>query len=130
MFRRIAPLSLAVLLIVSLPAPAAADVLLQAEEAARAVRLHSPAPRQRSFNRMMTGLGLAAASGRLLWYRFEDRSCRESDGPRCDVIGVTSTAGLVSGLLLMTAFSDVPAAPAITYEPRPRGAEILVRIGF
>ncbi len=130
MYGRVAPLSLAVLVAVSLPAPAAADLLKQAEEGARVTRLASPAPRQRSFNRMMTGLGLAAVGGRLLWYRFEDRSCREPEGRRCDIIGVTSAAGLVSGLLLMTVFSDVPAAPAITFGPRPRGAEILVRVGF
>ena len=126
---RIAPLPLVVLVAISLPAPAASsDVLQQAEEAARAVPLQSPAPRQRSFNRMMTGLGLAAVSGRLLWYRFDDRSCREPAGPRCDIIGVTSAAGLVSGLLLMTTFSDIPAAPAVTFGPGT--TEVVVRVGF
>ena len=114
-----------------LPATAPADVLEQAEEAARATRLQAPGPRQRSFNRMMTGLGLSIVGARMLWYRFEDRSCREPEGgPQCDVIGVASAAGLASGLLLMTVFSDIPAAPAVTFEPRPGGAQVRLRIGF
>ena len=121
---------LMVLAALLLPATAPADVLEQAEEAARATRLQAPGPRQRSFNRMMTGLGLSIVGARMLWYRFEDRSCREPEGSRCDVIGAVSAAGLASGLLLMTVFSDIPAAPAVTFEPRPGGAYVRLRVGF
>ena len=33
---------------------------------------------------MMTGLMLSMVGGRLLWYRFEDKDCREPEGGRCD----------------------------------------------
>ena len=70
----------------------------------------------------MTGLGLALVGGRLVWYRFEDKDCREPVGPRCSVVLWAGAAGLASGLLLMTVFADVPAAtPSVGFEPRPGG---------
>ena len=75
----------------------------------------------------MTGLGLAVAGGRLVWYRFyrfEDKDCREPVGPRCGVTLWAGAAGLASGLLLMTVFADVPAAPSVGFEPRPGGGTV------
>ena len=65
-----------------LAADAGGDVLEQARAAAFEVGVQSaPAPRQLSLERMMTGLGLAIVGGRLVWYRFEDKDCREGRGP-------------------------------------------------
>ena len=61
-----------------LAADAGGDVLEQAKAAAFEAGVQATqAPRQRSFERMMTGLGLAIVGGRLVWYRFEDKDCRE-----------------------------------------------------
>ena len=52
-------------------------------------------------------------------------------GPRCDVIGLGGAAALASGLLLMTVLSADPASPAVTFEPRPGGAEqVRAVVGF
>ena len=61
----------------------------------------------------MTGLGLAVVGGRLVWYRFEDKGCRDAPGPRCAATVWAGAAGLASGLLLMTVFAEVPAAPSV-----------------
>ncbi|MCY4510734.1 MAG: hypothetical protein OXG35_27800 [Acidobacteria bacterium] len=45
---------------------------------------------------MMTGLALVMVGGRLVWYRFEDKDCREPEGTR----GAWA-AGLAAGVLLM-----------------------------
>ena len=61
--------------LVLLASDAGADVLEQAKTAAFELGMESEAPpRQRSLERMMTGLVLAIAGGRLVWYRFEDRT--------------------------------------------------------
>ena len=52
--------------------------------------------RQRSMERMMTGLALVMVGGRLVWYRFEDKDCREPEGTRC-----AWAAGLAAGVLLV-----------------------------
>ncbi len=44
----------------------------------------------------MTGLALVMVGGRLVWYRFEDKDCREPEGTRC-----AWAAGLAAGVLLM-----------------------------
>ena len=114
-----------------LAADAGADVLEQAKAAAFEVGVQAtPARRQRSLERMMTGLGLAIAGGRLVWYRFEDKDCREPVGPRCDVTAWAGAAGLASGLLLMTVFSDVPAAPSVGFEPRSGGGTVRAVVSF
>ena len=114
-----------------LAADAGGDVLEQAKAAAFEVGVQAaPAPRQRSFERMMTGLGLAVVGGRLVWYRFEDKDCREPAGPRCGVTAWAGAAGLASGLLLMTIFADVPAAPSVGFEPRPGGGTVRAVVSF
>ena len=123
--------SAATLWMVLFAAGAGADVLEQAKAAAAEFTAQqSPVPRQRSFNRMMTGLGLAMVGGRLVWYRLEDKDCRGPGGPRCDVIGWGGAAALASGLLLMTVLSDIPASPAVTFEPRPSGGAVRAVVGF
>ena len=112
-------------------ADAGGNVLEQAKAAAFEAGVQStPAPRRRSFERMMTGLGLAVVGGRLVWYRFEDKDCREAAGPRCAVAVWAGAAGLASGLLLMTVFADVPAAPSVGFEPRPGGATVRAVVAF
>ena len=107
------------------------DVLEQAKAAAFQAGVQSaPARRQRSFERMMTGLGLALVGGRLVWYRFEDKDCREPVGPRCGVIVWAGAAGLASGLLLMTVFAEVPAAPSVGFEPQPGSGTIRAVVSF
>ena len=114
-----------------LAADAGADVLEQARAAAFEAGVQSaPAPRQRSFERMMTGLGLAIVGGRLVWYRFEDKDCREAAGPRCAATVWAGAAGLASGLLLMTVFSDAPAAPSVGFEPRAGGGTVRAVVSF
>ena len=39
-------------------------------------------------------------------------------------------AGLASGLLLMTVFSEVPAAPSVGFEPRPGGGTVRAVVSF
>ena len=114
-----------------LAADAGGDVLEQARAAAFEAGVQAaPAPRQRSFERMMTGLGLAIVGGRLVWYRFEDKDCREAAGPRCAATVWAGAAGLASGLLLMTVFSDIPAAPSVGFEPRPAGGTVRAVVSF
>ncbi len=115
-----------------LAADAGGDVLEQARAAAFEAGVQSAsAPRQqRSLERMMTGLGLAIVGGRLVWYRFEDKDCREAAGPRCAVTVWAGAAGLASGLLLMTVFSEVPAAPSVGFEPQPGGGTVRAVVSF
>ena len=114
-----------------LAAAVGGDVLEQAKAAAFEAGVQATlAPRQRSFERMMTGLGLAIVGGRLVWYRFEDKDCREPVSPRCGVAVWAGAAGLASGLLLMTVFADVPAAPSVGFEPRPGGGTIRAVVSF
>ncbi len=114
-----------------LAADARGDVLEQAKAAAFEAGVQAtPARRQLSLERMMTGLGLAIAGGRLVWYRFEDKDCREPVGPRCGVTVWAGAAGLASGLLLMTVFADVPAAPSVDYQPRPGGGTVRAVVSF
>ena len=114
-----------------LAADAGAGVLEQAKAAAFDAGVQAaPARRQRSLERMMTGLGLAIAGGRLVWYRFEDKDCREPVGPRCGVTVWAGAAGLASGLLLMTVFADVPAAPSVDFEPQPGGGTVRAVVSF
>ena len=122
---------LVALVLMLLAADAGGDVLEQAKAAAFEVGVQAaPARRQRSLERMMTGLGLAIVGGRLVWYRFEDKDCREPVGPRCGVTLWAGAAGLASGLLLMTVFSDVPAAPSVGFEPRPGGGTVRAVVSF
>ena len=114
-----------------LAADAGGDVLEQAKAAAFEAGVQStPARRQLSFERMMTGLGLAIVGGRLVWYRFEDKDCRDAVGPRCAATVWAGAAGLASGLLLMTVFADVPAAPSAGFEPRPGGGTVRAVVSF
>ena len=126
---RMCAAALAVFLLAS---DAGADVLQQAKMAAFELGMESEAaPRQRSMERMMTGLALAVVGGRLVWYRFEDKDCREPEGTRCAWAAGAGAAGLAVGVLLMTVLSTTPApAPAVTFEPRR--AEVAVRavVGF
>ena len=110
---------------------AGGDVLEQAKAAAfEAGAGTTRAPRQRSFERMMTGLGLAVVGGRLVWYRFEDKDCREAAGPRCAVTMWAGVGSLASGLLLMTVFADAPAAPSVGFEPRQGGGTVRAVVSF
>ncbi len=112
-------------------ADAGGNVLEQAKAAAFEAGVQAPpARRQLSLERVMTGLGLAIAGGRLVWYRFEDKDCREVAGPRCAVTAWAGAAGLASGLLLMTVFADVPAAPSVDFEPRPGGGAVRAGVSF
>ena len=114
-----------------LAADARGDVLEQAKAAAFEAGVQAAPPRrQRSLERMMTGLGLAIAGGRLVWYRFEDKDCREPVGPRCGVTVWAGAAGVASGLLLMTVFADVPAAPSVDYQPRAGGGAVRAVVSF
>ena len=113
----------------------AVDARANVLEKAKAAALESgaqtaPVPRQRSFERMMTGLALAATGARLLWYRFEDQDCREPEGLRCDLVAGAGAAGLVNGLLLMTVLVDVPASPSVTVTSRPGGGVVRAVIAF
>ena len=129
-----AGVSVAVLSLIALQAAdAEADVLEQAKAAAVEFGMQAARedrPRQRSFERTMTGLALAVVGGRLVWYRFEDKDCREPEGARCDWIAGAGLARLVAGGLLMTVLGRVPAAPSIGFEPRPGGAAVRAAVAF
>ena len=115
----------------ALATDAGADVLEQAKAAAFALGTKAEtAPRQRSLERMMTGLALAAAGARLVWYRLEDKDCREPEGSRCAWAAGAGVAGLATGVLLMTVMATVPAAPSVDFEPRPGGAVMRAAVGF
>ena len=118
--------------LVLLASDAGADVLEQAKTAAFELGMESeaPPPRQRSLERMMTGLALAATGGRLVWYRFEDKDCREPDGTRCAWIAGAGVVGLAVGVLLMTVLATTPAAPSDSFEPQPGGVEVRAIVGF
>ena len=110
---------------------AGADVLEQAKTAAFELGMESETPpRQRSLERMMTGQVLAIAGGRLVWYRFEDKDCREPEGTRCAWIAGAGAAGLALGVLLMTVLATTPAAPSVSFEPQPGGVEVRAVVGF
>ena len=117
--------------LVLLASDAGADVLEQAMTAAFELGMESETPpRQRSLERMMTGLVLAIAGGRLVWYRFEDKDCREPEGTRCAWIAGAGAAGLALGVLLMTVLATTPAAPSVSFEPQPGGVEVRAVVGF
>ena len=78
----------------------------------------------------MTGLALAVVGGRLVWYRFEDKDCREPEGARCDWIAGAGFAGLAVGGLLMTVLGRVQASPSIGFEPRPGGVAVRAAVAF
>ncbi len=119
------------LVVVLLNVDARADVLEQAKAAARELGAQTaPVPRRPSFGRLMTGLAMASVGGRLLWYRFEDKDCREPEGPRCDIVAAAGAVGLVGGLLLMTVLVDVPAAPSVTITPQLGRGAVQAVIGF
>lgn len=110
-----------------LAAHAGAALLTQAKTAAFELGMQTQTqtvPRQRSLERMMTGLVLAVAGGRLLWYRLEDKDCREPTGPRCAWSAGAGATGLGVGALLMTVFASTPAAPSVYFEPQPGGAAV------
>ena len=117
--------------LVQLASDAGADVLEQARTAAFELGMESETPpRQRSLERMMTGLGLAIAGGRLVWYRFEDKDCREPVETRCAWVAGAGAAGLAVGVLLMTVLGTTPAAPSVSFEPQPGGVEVRAVVGF
>ena len=117
--------------LVLLASDAGADVIEQAKTAAFELGMESETPpRQRSLERMMTGLALAIAGGRLVWYRFEDKDCREPVGTRCAWATGAGAAGLAVGLLLMTVLATTPAAPSVSFEPQPGGVEVRAVVGF
>ncbi len=117
--------------LVLLASDAGADVLEQAKTAAFQLGMESETPpRQRSLERMMTGLALTIAGGRLVWYRFEDKDCREPVGTRCAWAAGAGAAGLAVGLLLMTVLATTPAAPSVSFEPQPGGVEVRAVVGF
>ena len=110
---------------------AGADVLEQAKTAAFELGMESATPpRQRSLERMMTGLALAIVGGRLVWYRFEDKDCREPEGTRCAWAAGAGAAGLAVGALLMTVLATTPAAPSVSFEPQPGGGKVRAVVGF
>ncbi len=114
-----------------LSADAGADVLEQARAAAAELGTETAAaPRQRSLERMMTGLGLVILGGRLVWYRFEDKDCREPAAGRCAWVAGAGAAGLATGALLMTVLGTAPAAPSVSFEPRPGGMAVRAVVGF
>ena len=79
----------------------------------------------------MTGLVLAVVGGWLVWYRFEDKDCREPEGTRCAWAAAAGAAGLAVGVLLMTVLSTAPAAaPSVTFEPRRGGVAVRAVVGF
>lgn len=126
--RRLCAAALGVVLLV---ADVGADVLEQAKTAAFELGLETEAaPRQRSLGRTMTGLGLAVAGARLVWYRFEDKDCREPEGSRCAWATGAGAAGLLGGVLLMTVLATVPAAPSVSFEPQPGGVAVRAVAGF
>ena len=117
--------------LVLLASDAGADVLEQAMPAAFELGMESETPpRQRSLERMMTGLVLAIAGGRLVWYRLEDKDCREPEGTRCAWAAGAGAAGLALGVLLMTVLATTPAAPSVSFEPQPGGVEVRAVVGF
>ena len=123
----------AVIGMVLLAGDAGADVLEQAKTAAfelgRETTEGPPPPR--SLERMMTGLALVTVGGRLLWYRLEDKDCRESGGARCAWAGGAGVAGLAVGTLLMTVLSRPSGtAPSVSFEPQPGGAAVRAVVGF
>ena len=122
-------LVLSVFTVLVLTVAARADVL-EDVKAAVDQAANSPPRRQRSFERTMGGFGLAAVGARLVWYRLEDKDCREARGLRCDAAGWSGAAALASGLLLMTVFADVPAAPSVSFSPRLGGAEVRAVLEF
>ena len=122
-------LVLSVFTVLVLTVAARADVL-EDVKAAVDQAANSPPRRQRSFERTMGGLGLAVVGARLVWYRLEDKDCREARGLRCDASGWGGAAALASGLLLMTVFTDVPAAPSVSFSPRLGGAEVRAVLEF
>ena len=125
---RVCAAALALLL---LAGDAGADVLEQARKAAVEAAMETEAPpRQRSFERMMTGLALAVVGGRLVWYRLEDKDCREPGATRCAWAAGAGVAGLAVGALLMTVLSTVPAAPSVNFEPRPGGMMVRTVVVF
>ena len=112
-------------------ADAGADVLEQARAAAAERGMQTrAAPRQRSLPRMMTGMGLAVVGARLVWYRLEDKDCREPEGTRCAWAAGAGAAGLGAGALLMTVLSAAPAAPSVSFEPRPGGVAVRAVVDF
>ena len=117
---------------VLLAADAGANVLEQARTAAFELGKETEAaPRQRSLERMMTGLALATVGARLVWYRFEDKDCREPRGARCAWAAGTGAAGLAVGVLLMTVLATPSTtAPSVSFEPRPGGVAVRTVIGF
>ncbi len=118
--------------LVLLASDAGAGVLEQARAAAFEAGLQSEAPprRQRSLERTMTGLALAMVGGRLVWYRLEDKDCREPGSARCAWAAAGGAAGLAAGVLLMTVLGTAPAAPSVSFQPRPGGAEVRAVVGF
>ena len=122
-------LALSVLAVFVLAVDARADVLKDAKAAVEQAASSSPR-RQRSFERTMGGLGLVVVGARLVWYRLEDKGCRGARGPRCDAAGWGGTTALASGLLLMTVFADVPAAPSVNFLPRLGGVEVKAVLDF
>jgi hypothetical protein len=123
---------LTVLGVMLLAADADADVLEQARTAAFELGQETEGPpRQRSLERMMTGLALATVGARLVWYRFEDKDCREPQGARCAWAAGTGAAGLAVGMLLMTVLSTPStAAPSVSFEPQPGGVAVRAVVGF
>ena len=108
-----------------LAAHAGAALLTQAKTAAFELGMQSETvPRQRSLERMMTGLVLVVAGGRLLWYRLEDKDCRKPAGPRCAWSAGAGATGLGVGALLMTVFASTPAAPSVHVGPQPGGMAV------
>ena len=121
----------AVLGMVLLAADAGADVLEQAKAAAFELGMQTEAPpRQRSLERMMTGLALAIVGGRLVWYRLEDKDCREPAGAHCAWAAGAGVAGLAVGALLMTVLSRAPPATSVGLEPRHGGMAVRATVGF
>ena len=122
----------AVLGVVLFVGDAGADVLEQAKTAAFELgRETEGPPPPRSLERMMTGLTLVTVGGRLLWYRIEDKDCRESGGARCALAGGAGVAGLAVGTLLMTVLSRPSGtAPSVSFEPQPGGAAVRAVVGF
>lgn len=117
--------------LVLLAADAGANVLEQAKTAAFELGMESESPpRQRSLERTMTGFVLAVAGGRLVWYRLEDKDCREPEGTRCAWAAGAGAAGVAVGVLLMTMLATTPAAPSVSFEAQPRGVGVRAVVGF
>ena len=122
----------AVIGMVFLVGDARADVLEQAKTAAFELgRETEAAPQPRSLERMMTGLALVTVGARLLWYRLEDKDCREPGGARCAWAAGAGVAGLAVGGLLMTVLArPSPRAPSVSFKPQPGGAAVRAVVGF